>query len=89
MNYGQACTAFLLGTALMVSAQLSMTHPADAQVLRGETKLACEAIICLFAGSRAPGECASALTRYFSISAANPALTATARQNFLNQCPRR
>ena len=35
--------------------------------LSGDTKLACEAILCLSSGTR-PGECGPALSRYFGIS---------------------
>ncbi|WP_269902395.1 TrbM/KikA/MpfK family conjugal transfer protein, partial [Campylobacter coli] len=35
-------------------------------ILTGDTKLACEAILCLSSGTR-PSECSSSLARYFSI----------------------
>ncbi|WP_368044266.1 TrbM/KikA/MpfK family conjugal transfer protein [uncultured Bilophila sp.] len=39
----------------------------DQYELSGDTKLACEAILCLSSGTR-PGECGPALSRYFGIS---------------------
>lgn len=43
---------------------------ADARELTGDTKLACEAILCLSSGTR-PGECGPSLSRYFGISHKN------------------
>ena len=54
--------------------------------LSGDTKLACEAILCLSSGTR-PGECGPALSRYFGISKKKWKDTVRARRNFLNQCP--
>jgi len=54
--------------------------------LTGDTRLACEAILCLSSPVR-PGECTPALTRYFSISFDDWGDTVRARHNFLNQCP--
>ena len=59
---------------------------ADNQELTGDTKLACQAIICLSSGMR-PGECSPALSRYFGISHKKWKDTVKARRNFLNQCP--
>jgi hypothetical protein len=56
------------------------------QELTGDTKLACQAIICLSSGMR-PGECSPALSRYFGISHKKWKDTVKARRNFLNQCP--
>ena len=62
-------------------------RPAHAEdVLTGDTKLACQAIICLSSGMR-PGECSPALSRYFGISHKKWKDTVKARRNFLNQCP--
>jgi hypothetical protein len=61
--------------------------PAQAQqVFEGDTRLACEALLCLAAPQR-PGECVRAITRYFSIKFTNPLKTLTARLNFLQLCP--
>ncbi|MFQ9367613.1 MAG: TrbM/KikA/MpfK family conjugal transfer protein, partial [Bilophila wadsworthia] len=54
--------------------------------LSGDTKLACEAILCLSSGTRS-GECGPALSRYFGISKKKWKDTVRARRNFLNQCP--
>lgn len=51
--------------------------------LTGDTKLACEAIICLSSGTR-PSACAASLSRYFNITGKNAARD---RTNFLNLCP--
>ena len=59
---------------------------ADARELTGDTKLACEAILCLSSGTR-PGECGPSLSRYFGISHKKWKDTVKARRNFLNQCP--
>ena len=55
-------------------------------VLTGDTRLACEAILCLSSGTR-PGECSSSLARYFSIKFKKPWKTINARRAFLNLCP--
>lgn len=62
--------------------------PALAQnVLTGDTRLACEAILCLLANTR-PHECTASLQRYFSIRYRYWSNTLQARRDFLNQCPR-
>jgi hypothetical protein len=55
-------------------------------VLTGDTRLACEAILCLSSGTR-PSECAPSLSRYFSISSRKLKDTLKGRLNFLNLCP--
>lgn len=57
------------------------------EVLTGDTKLACEAIICLASPTR-PAECTAAITKYFSISLRRFSSTLRARKNFLSLCPR-
>ncbi|MBS0554591.1 MAG: conjugal transfer protein TrbM, partial [Proteobacteria bacterium] len=77
---GVAVAAMVLGVAI---------HPAGAQeaeVLAGDTRLACEAILCLSTGQR-PSECAPSLNRYFGIIKRKLSDTLKARQNFLEQCP--
>ncbi len=59
---------------------------ADDGVLTGDTRLACEAIMCLASGTR-PAECSSSLSRYFSISFSDWRDTIQGRINFLNLCP--
>lgn len=56
------------------------------QELTGDTKLACEAILCLSSGTR-PGECGPSLSRYFGISYKRWSDTVKGRRNFLQLCP--
>lgn len=64
---------------------LALTAPAHAE-FTGDTKLACEAILCLSTGQR-PNECTPSIQRYFSIKHRKPQDTFNARRNFLNMCP--
>ncbi len=54
--------------------------------LTGDTKLACEAILCLSTGNP-PSECNPSLRRFYSISAKKMADTIRKRKSFLNLCP--
>ncbi|MBT0963018.1 TrbM/KikA/MpfK family conjugal transfer protein [Denitromonas iodatirespirans] len=56
------------------------------QVLTGDTRLACEAILCLSSGSR-PSECSPSIRRYFNIHKRKWKDTLKARTNFLKLCP--
>ena len=70
-----------------VSAAVFISLPAQASdVLTGDTKLACEAILCLSTGDR-PHECAASIKRYFDIRHKKFHKTLEARRNFLNLCP--
>lgn len=61
--------------------------PAAAQeLLTGDTRLACEAILCLSTGTQ-PKECTPSLRRYFSISYRKISDTVRGRANFLKLCP--
>lgn len=62
----------------------SATFAADE--FTGDTKLACEAILCLSSGTR-PSECMPSLTKFFSIIAKKPWETIQLRKNFLQLCP--
>ncbi len=65
----------------------STATPASAQdVLTGDTRLACEAILCLSTGTQ-PSECEPSLRRYFSISHRRFSDTIRGRVNFLKLCP--
>lgn len=77
----------LIGTFTLtaVTAMPLQGHAQD--ILTGDTRLACEAILCLATASP-PGECTPSLTRYFSISLRRLRDTARARANFLKLCPR-
>ena len=74
--------------ALMVSSQTVMASNAQAQVLTGDARLACEALLCLGAVGSAPGQCSAALAKYEAMKAQlwfNP----LAVYNFLNGCPKK
>lgn len=73
--------------SLTLAAVASIPASAGAQaVLTGDTRLACEAILCLATGTR-PSECSPSLHRYFSISHRKLNDTIRARGNFLKLCP--
>lgn len=73
--------------ALTAALGASMTAPAMAQeLLTGDTRLACEAILCLATGQQ-PSECMPSLKRYFSIEKKKFSDTIKARIDFLEQCP--
>lgn len=55
-------------------------------ILTGDTRLACEAVLCLSSGVR-PGECQPALNKYFSIWDKKPHKMIQKRIDFLNLCP--
>jgi hypothetical protein len=56
--------------------------------LTGDTKLACEALLCLSAAATGrPSECIPSVTKFFSLDFTNPADTIKARTDFLNMCP--
>ena len=75
-------------SALMVLAHIAMTLKAQAQVLTGETRLSCEAQVCLAAGGNAPGECSKALAKYEAMKAAT-AFHPLALYHFLKLCPKK
>ncbi|WP_236103442.1 TrbM/KikA/MpfK family conjugal transfer protein [Campylobacter armoricus] len=54
--------------------------------LSGDTRYACEAMLCL-ASPIKPPECSAAIARYFSIKFKKPWKTIQARKDFLNLCP--
>ncbi len=55
-------------------------------ILSGDKRLACEALLCLASGQR-PDECDNAIRKYFSIHERKPSDTLKARRNFLKLCP--
>lgn len=73
-------SALLLGS--LNSAELTINNAE----LTGDTKLSCEAILCLSTASR-PSECAPSIARYFAISAKKWKDTLAKRKAFLNLCP--
>ena len=75
-------------SALMVLGHTSVIPSAQAQVLTGDTRLSCEALVCLSAVGNAPGECSKALAKYEAMKAQlwfNP----LALYNFLKLCPKK
>ena len=78
----------LFASATLAVATFGALAPtASAQeILTGDTRLACEAILCLATGTQ-PSECTPSLSRYFSISHRKLSDTIRARINFLNLCP--
>ena len=72
---------------LFLVAALSAAFPVYADdLLTGDAKLACEAVLCLSSAPR-PGECNESIRRYFSIRHKKPHKTLRARRDFLNLCP--
>lgn len=69
----------------LCSLVFSNTLNADG-ILAGDTKLACEAILCLSSGTR-PSECTPSINKYFSIKHKKWDDTVNARRNFLRLCP--
>lgn len=55
-------------------------------MLTGDARLACEAILCLSSGTR-PSECSPSINKYFSIKHRKWSDTVNARRNFLKLCP--
>ena len=76
----------LLLSNFVFSSENSDNSSSPSDMLTGDTKLACEAILCLSSGQR-PDECNESIQKYFSIKAKKPQDTIKARQNFLNLCP--
>ncbi len=71
---------------LCLSGVLFLSPLSSANELQGDTRLACEALLCLTAPTR-PGECASSLSRYFSIKHKKPWKQFDLRFDFLSICP--
>ncbi|MBS3881218.1 TrbM/KikA/MpfK family conjugal transfer protein [Proteus mirabilis] len=78
--------ALLLGAFSGGAFALPHYENPDLDEFSGDTKLACEAILCLSSSTR-PSECASSLARYFGIKKKFWSDTVRARRNFLNICP--
>lgn len=78
-----------LYVAMMVGALVagSMGAAKAQDVLTGDKKLACEAILCLAAVGQRPGECSAAIAKYFSITASKPSKLKAKRKDFLEMCP--
>ncbi len=65
---------------------LGTSFAASAQEFTGDTKTACEVILCLSTGQR-PSECDPPIRKYFSITAKKLSDTIKKRKNFLKLCP--
>lgn len=75
----------ILAVVAATAAFLTPVAQAD-DLLTGDTRLACEATLCLSSGDR-PSECAPSINRYFSIKHKKLSDTLKSRRNFLNLCP--
>lgn len=73
-----------LAMLLLLGTTSAETRAQD--LLTGDTRLACEAILCLSSSIR-PGECTPSLARYFGINRRKFSDTIRARLNFLDLCP--
>ena len=74
-----ATTVLFLGSFLL-------NTQAQAQEFTGDTKYACEAILCLSTSAR-PSECAPSIAKFFSIWDKKPWKIPQKRFNFLQLCP--
>lgn len=67
---------------------LPLISYADEPLFTGDTKLACEAILCLSSSAGfSESKCSPSLERYFGINKEFWSDTVRARRNFLNLCP--
>lgn len=73
-------------TSLLLMYSFSFSQELNLETFTGDTKLSCEAILCLSSGTR-PSECNEAIRRYFSIKFRKWGDTVRARRAFLNICP--
>lgn len=73
--------AFSLGVTLCFG--MAQAQELEIAQFTGDTKLACEALLCLTAAQH-PAECSPSLSRYFSFSGKNALRD---RMNFLHLCP--
>lgn len=80
MTLGKACFAAMLAFSI------NQNVIAEESILTGDTRLACEAILCLSTGTR-PDECMPSISRYFSINHKKWSDTLSGRINFLRLCP--
>ena len=83
-SYGILCLVDACWSFSNAADQSSSIPPPD--LLTGDVRTACEAILCLSTGER-PHECSAPLRRYFSIKHKKLHDTIKARKNFLQLCP--
>ena len=74
----------LIATVLLGIYAISAS--ADDNFLTGDSKLACEATMCLSTGTR-PNECQPSIQKFFSIKMKKPGDTIKERLKFLKKCP--
>lgn len=74
-----------LAIMTMLSSLFALNLNAN-DVLTGDTKTACEVLLCLSSGQR-PSECNPPLARFFAIKAKKPWKTLQMRRDFLALCP--
>ncbi|CAM3874791.1 TrbM/KikA/MpfK family conjugal transfer protein [Bordetella tumulicola] len=87
----QSFPAMQAGAMALVCALVPAAHAASADLLTGNTRLACEATLCLSTGAQ-PSECSPSLNHYFGIKkyshgSLDWSATVSARRAFLSQCP--
>ena len=75
-------------STLMILAHAATAPSVQAQVLTGDTRLSCEALVCLSAVGFTPGECSKALAKYEAMKAAT-AFHPLALYQFLKLCPKK
>lgn len=72
--------------SMVLAGVVSSSFAFETDLLTGDTRLSCEAILCL-SSSVKPGECQPSLNRFFSIKMKKWSDTLNARRAFLNLCP--
>jgi len=87
----QSFPAMQAGAMALVCALVPAAHAASTDLLTGNTRLACEATLCLSSGTQ-PSECSPSLDHYFDIKkyshgSLDWSATVSARRAFLSQCP--
>lgn len=78
--------AGILISSSAVALELPKNVTTSPDLLTGDVRLACEAILCLSSNQRPP-ECDPSIQRYYSIKHKKWQDTLRARQNFLKLCP--
>ena len=79
---------FVIALALFVASVGNLAEAQAPQIdtFTGDTRTACEAVMCLSSGER-PHECDAPLKKFFSIKAKKPWKTIKKRKEFLELCP--
>lgn len=86
VSYGQSLNDALNTANSPIGKGSNNSQSNGPDLLTGDTRLACEALLCLSSGSR-PSECSPSINRYFSIKHKHFSDTLKSRRNFLNLCP--